>query len=74
MKTDKDYSYISVCPVTKDQLSNGDLMHSNGICPRCGHDDNSTITHEEKIVGKWVRPTFFEKLMGHRKYFIHKEK
>ena len=47
----KEYYYYSArsrCPETKLPLSENEIMYSKGVCPACGHVDDSTITHYEK--------------------------
>jgi hypothetical protein len=64
----KDWTYIYVCPVTKERLFRNDVFYSSGICPRCGHDDESTICHEEKVVGKWtVKPSWIDRVFRKKK-------
>jgi len=70
MKEDKDFSGIRRCPVTNEDLTYVETMWRFGICPRCGDDSNSTITHYKTVVGKWSRPSFFEQLMGKQPVFI----
>ena len=75
MRMDEDYSYISVCPVKLEQLSKEEIYYSGGVCPICGHDDNSTITHERKVVGKWARKdTLKEYIQRAKPIFYPKEK
>lgn len=60
MQTDIHYSVIYVCPKTDDSVTYSSMMNSHGVCCICGHDSNSTITHANKIVGKWQTPSFYE--------------
>ena len=69
MKADWDYSYVMLCPATGNRLSREEYAYSRGVCPRCGHQENSTFTHEVKVVGKWIRPSLLEWLIGKRKSF-----
>lgn len=73
MKLDEDYSFIYVCPKTKEELSNHEVFYSHGVCPRCGHNDNSTITHYDKVVGRYNRPSMLERLQGKKTEFLTKE-
>ncbi len=52
----EQFTSISVCPATGDQMSRDDVMSMGGVCPRCGHVSGGTISHEKKIVGTWVYP------------------
>lgn len=61
MKLDTGYTFIRRCPSTKKQLSESEYAYSKGVCPRCGHEDNSTFTHLIKEIGKWERPNWFER-------------
>ena len=75
MKLDSHYSHIDVCPVTGDQMNDDDIYRTDGVCPRCGHADNwGNIAHHQQIVGRWNRPSLFEKLFkGKRIEFLRKE-
>lgn len=73
MKLDDEYSFIYVCPESGDQLTRHDVFYSHGICPKCGHDAHSTITHSDKIVGRWNRPSLWERIRGKRTEFFKKE-
>lgn len=70
MKYDKDFSPYGVCPATKERLTVEEHNHSNGICPRCGDVNRSSVTHVELIAGKWLRPSLWEWLKGKRKKFV----
>lgn len=70
MKLDRDYSHIKVCPNTKEILTTDEYKYSYGVCPKCGHNDNSTFTHKEVVTGKWLRPTLWEWVRGKRAEFI----
>jgi len=72
MKMDQDYSYVLRCPVTKEQLSFSETCNSNGVCPRCGHDADSTYTHEQKEVGRWNKANIWEKIRGKRDEWLPK--
>lgn len=45
-----NWTYLLVCPVTCLVLSDNQNMYSSGICPHCGNNNNSTITHRTKVV------------------------
>lgn len=70
MKLDSSYSFIYRCPKTGERVSSSQRAYSNGVCHLCGHDEKSTFTHAEKVVGKWDRPNLLEWLQGDRKTFI----
>jgi hypothetical protein len=46
--TKGDWGYVYVCPTTRLKLSDGDMYHNNGLCPKCG-DESSHICHRNKI-------------------------
>jgi len=74
MILDENYSHIKVCPETGIQLTPNQVNYRNGVCPKCGHDESGTITHHNVIVGKWDRPSFFERVFQGKKIeFIPKE-
>lgn len=70
MKLDKYFSYVYVCPTSKLTVSNHMVLYSGGICYICGYDNNSTVTHAVKIIGKWKRPSLLEWIKGKRKMFV----
>jgi len=75
MKLDRNHSNIFRCPSTGLQLLNHERMYSHGVCPRCGHDNGSTITHFKIEVGKWSDPSIFERLFkGVKPQWIPKDK
>ena len=72
MKTDKTYSYIKVCPKTGEQIQN--TRDNGGICPYCGHDNEMSYFHSEKVVGRWIRPSFAELwFQGKKLQFLRKD-
>lgn len=73
MKTDTEYTYITACPKTGDVLTTKQRQNSGGVCPLCGHDNDSSFTHRKKIVGRWKRPSIVEWLKGERKEFLRKD-
>ncbi len=73
MKMDKDYTSITVCPETRDMLTQRDTNNSDGICPRCGHKSQGTFSHKERMAGRWQRPSILEWIKGARREFITKE-
>ena len=74
MKADTEYTHIDVCPKTGDGLSEHAIYYSGGVCPSCGHNDNSTITHYQQIVGRVIRPSLYERIfLGKRTEFMSKE-
>ena len=74
MKADKTYSHINVCPKTGDGLSENNIYYSDGICPSCGHNSDGTITHRRKIVGRFIRPSLWERIWeGKQTKFMPKE-
>jgi len=62
MQTDQKYSHIKICPITGDQLTEDDVYRTNGVCPQCG-DASQFVTHYTKIVGRWRRPSLFERIV-----------
>ena len=73
MKLDTEYTHIKICPVTKDQLFRNDLYRTDGVCPKCGHI-GFAITHYKKIVGRYSRPSFYERwFQGKETEFLNKE-
>lgn len=74
MKIDKNVSFVRICPENGLPLSYDEMMYSHGVCPRCGHNSHSTVTHSKKIIGRWVRPTIWEWIFSKRKYFSPLEK
>ena len=62
MKLDKNFSSIYLCPKTGMQIFHNGIFYNLGVCPSCGHDNKSTITHYKLEVGKWNRPNFFERV------------
>ena len=74
MKADTKYTHIDVCPKTGDTLSDHAVYYSGGVCPHCGDADGSTITHHQQIVGRVIRPSFWERIFqGKKAEFISKE-
>lgn len=74
MKLDDEYTHIDVCPQTKEPMSDGEIYYADGVCCKCGHASNSTITHYEQVVGRWNRPSFIERwLKGKKAEFFTKE-
>jgi len=73
MIEDKYFSFIRICPETKQKIADYQHSYSNGVCPSCGDVDNSTFTHAIQISGKWHRPTLFERLKGNKSKFVEKE-
>ena len=74
MELDTNYTHIDICPETGEQLNDDEVYYSEGVCPKCGHVDNSTITHYKQVVGRWNRPSFFEKwFKGKKIEFLRKE-
>ena len=73
MKTDTEYTYITACPKTGVVLTTKQRQNSGGVCPLCGHDNDSSFTHRKKIVGRWKRPSIVEWLKGERKEFLRKD-
>jgi len=74
MKLDTNFSHIKVCPETEIELTNNQVCYRGGICPKCGHTDRGTFTHYKIIVGKWNRPSLFERwFQGKELEFIPKE-
>jgi len=72
MKADTEYSHIKVCPKTEEQLGHSDIFDTDGVCPKCGHNDY-LITHSKKIVGRYIRPSLIERIFkGKRTEFITK--
>lgn len=45
---------IEVCKECRAELSDDEVYFSDGICPYCGHDDDSTVLDTERIVARWV--------------------
>ena len=73
MKLQPDYKKILICPTTGKEINNFEFLHSYGVCPRCGDvETHSNLCHREKIVGRWMTPSFWEWLCGKRKIFIRK--
>lgn len=70
---DEDYSFVYTCPTTGKQLSVDEYHYSKGVCPRCGHVDNSTCTHHKKVVGKWERPSLFERIFEKKHAVFHRK-
>ena len=62
MKTDTRYSHINVCPKTQSKMSDSDINKSGGVCPHCGHINDYSFTHSEKVAGRYNRPTLYERL------------
>lgn len=74
MKADKTYSHINVCPKTNDTMSSNDINNSSGVCPYCGDINDFSFTHSEKVAGRWVRPTIFERIFSRKRTeFLAKE-
>lgn len=70
MRLDANYSSIYRCPETDAQLTRQQVMYSRGVCPVCGHDNDSTITHYRLEVGRWKRPNVLEWLLGQRTRWV----
>lgn len=70
MVLSKKYSNIIICPNTKEELSEGDIYYNRGICSSCGHRKDSTVSHFDVVVGKWMCYSFLERLFGKKEYFI----
>lgn len=52
------------CPKCDNRLSNGEVYHSRGVCPHCGHKGGVTvceyvtkvyrkIEHQRRLLGVW---------------------
>lgn len=65
-----EYTSVSLCPTTKKQLTNKQRAYSDGVCPHCGHVSRGTYTHEEKVSGRWTKPTLWQRLRGDKPEFI----
>lgn len=72
MKTDTSYSHIDVCPDNEERLYHDEHYEHDGVCPRCGNQSNGLISHHKQIVGRWNRPSFWEKLLGKQPEFLLK--
>jgi hypothetical protein len=54
------------CSACKTELSFGVVMGSHGICPYCGHNDNSTVCDHITKVRRWIwldRPPWYLRLL-----------
>lgn len=73
MKADKVYTSIDECPETGEQMSHDDLYNTDAVCPYCGHNGHA-VTHHNQIVGRWVRPSWYERLFqGKKLEFLRKD-
>lgn len=45
---------IKVCVECEKILGNYDIMHNQGICPKCGNSANSTVTDTKRIVLRYT--------------------
>ena len=55
-----------VCEDCKHPMSNGTKMYSNGVCPSCGYDDDSTICaviNKPRRKVRKTKPTWWEYLL-----------
>jgi len=73
VKLDQDYSPITICPDTREQLTHDEIFRSTAVCPRCGHIDTYGICHYEVISVRWNRPSFWERLCGKKTESLRKE-
>lgn len=73
MKLDKNYSYIFVCPVTNEYVSESKHYYNCGICPSCGDKQSGFHGHSVKQSGKWNRPSFFERILGKKTEWVQKK-
>jgi hypothetical protein len=69
-KLDQHFSYVYVCPATNRRLSDYQHSYGNGVCAICGHKAPGTFSHAEIKVGRWYRPTFWQRLMGAKPEFL----
>lgn len=73
MKTDSKYSHIKICPKTKEQMSSNEVNNSNGVCPYCGDINEYSFTHSEKVAGRFVRPSLYERLFKGKKLEFYRK-
>ena len=73
MKTDANYSSVWTCP-DKNRMVNPSSIRTNSFCPACGVKVESYKGHLVKVVGKWSRPSLFERVRGIDLNFIPKGK
>lgn len=73
MKLDSEYTSIDVCPETGEQLMWSDLYETDGVCRHCGHSTEN-ITHHDQVVGRWNRPSLYERFVqGKKAEFLRKD-
>ena len=72
MKLDNYFSSIYLCPTTKTQITDTNVMHSHGVCRVCGHNNKCTVTHWTAEAGRWNRPSILEWFKGSRKKWVPK--
>lgn len=46
---------IDVCVKCKGRLSDSQIMHSDGVCPKCGHVTKGTVCETIKVVAKEIK-------------------
>lgn len=50
-----------------------EVYRNMGICARCGHDSNGTISHHRRVVGHWEYPTLWDRIVhGRLPVFVEK--
>lgn len=73
MKADIKYTSIDECPTTGTQMSHSDIYSNYGVCPYCG-DVESTVSHHNRVTGRFIRPSCFERIfLGKRNEFLRKD-
>ena len=73
MKEDETYSGWHVCPTTGKHLARDEIYHNFGVCIHCGEASGCTLTHTKMVVGKWVRPSLWERLKGLKPIWVEKK-
>ena len=52
---ESEWYCIDVCIKCEKRLSNNEVMYRSGVCPKCGHQTNSTMCQTKKVVLKEIR-------------------
>ena len=73
MKTDTDYSSVWSCP-DENRIVHPSSIMVNSFCPACGDEVESYKGHLVKVIGKWSRPSLFERARGIGLKFIPRGK
>ena len=65
----KQWVAVYLCGNCEQSLTETEKTRSNGVCPYCGQNTNSTVCNTTKKVGRWItdyKPTFWQWLTGKR--------